>query len=230
MEILFENDDLIAVHKPEGIATIPERTRTSPSLIERLRSLVPGTLYVVHRLDKEVSGVLLVAKNAGAHRFLNDAFSQRRVGKTYRALVHGSLEETQGTIDRPIRQFGSGRMGVDAARGKPSVTVYAVLERFGEYTEVHAFPRTGRRHQIRVHCYAIGHPIVGDRQYGTHPVPEGVGRLMLHAEAIRLELPSGEELAVSSPLPASFTEALRVLRGGQPPAQEPIHTPPAHAR
>ena len=117
VEILFENDDLIAVNKPEGIATIPERTKDSHSLIDMLRSGAGTRLYVVHRLDKEVSGVLLVAKNAGTHRFLNEAFGERRVGKSYRALVHGRLTAPEGIVDRPIRQFGSGRMGVDDARG-----------------------------------------------------------------------------------------------------------------
>jgi len=225
VEILFENDDLIAVNKPEGIATIPERTKDSHSLIDMLRSGAGTRLYVVHRLDKEVSGILLVAKNAGTHRFLNEAFGERRVGKSYRALVHGRLTAPEGIVDRPIRQFGSGRMGVDDARGKPSATAFTVLERFAGYTELHAFPRTGRRHQIRVHLYSIGHPIVGDRRYGASVAPAGTPRLMLHAETISLELPSGQELTIRSPLPESYREALRALLAGE--TTGPISLDPA---
>ena len=111
-------------------------------------------------------------------------------------------------IDRPLRQFGSGRIGVDTARGKSSLTKYRVVERFDLTTLVQAFPKTGRRHQIRVHLYSIGHPIVGDRSYGDRATQEDFARLMLHAQKIILSLPSGTDLTVEAPIPGSFRTLL----------------------
>jgi RluA family pseudouridine synthase len=206
--ILFENGDVLAVCKPEGFAAIPERAKERESLLSSLQSLIPEKLYVVHRLDKEVSGVMLFARNPAAHKCLNDQFARREIAKTYLALAHGVLREDEGTIDRPIRQFGSGRMGVDAKCGKPSTTSYEVLRRLGQYTLVRVHSSTGRRHQIRVHFYSVGHPIVGDRRYGERKLQECFPRLMLHAAAISFRLPTGETMTVEAALPESFGAVL----------------------
>ena len=120
--ILLENDDILAVHKPEHLASIPERTEGKECLVSLLSSMFKGKLYVVHRLDKEVSGVILLAKNAATHRYLNDQFAHRQVRKTYVLMTHGVIDRDRGMTDRAIRPFGSGRMGIDEQRGKASVT------------------------------------------------------------------------------------------------------------
>jgi tRNA pseudouridine32 synthase / 23S rRNA pseudouridine746 synthase len=206
-EILYEDADLVAVNKAEGIASIPERNREKGSLVELLSERGEGRLFIVHRLDKEVSGVILFAKNPETHRLLNGQFSGREVKKVYRALVDGVIEKAGGTIDRPIREFGSGRMGIDE-EGKASRTDFDVVERFPASTLVRAFPRTGRRHQIRVHFYSIGHPIAGDPRYGERKVQQEYTRLMLHAEEIAFRAPSGRLLRIQAPLPPTFLENL----------------------
>ncbi len=173
--------------------------------------MFPGKLYVVHRLDKDVSGVILFAKNAAAHKYLNDQFSHQNIRKTYVALTHGVIKETNGTIDKPLRQFGSGRMGVDLYRGKPCITQFCVADRFEGYTLVRAHPLTGRRHQIRVHFYSIGHPIVGDLRYGDKLVQRTFPRLMLHAQEIAFRLPSGEKVAIEAPISETFESAMEMI-------------------
>ena len=208
--ILFENDDILAVDKPEGIVSISGAT--CAGLPELLRDVVPGKLLPVHRLDKDVSGVIVFARNAEAHRHLNGEFDRRAVKKTYIALTHGVIDKNRGLINKPIREFGSGRMGVDPVRGKPSTTEFKVIDRLKAFTLVKAFPATGRRHQIRVHFYSIGHPVVGDRKYGHAAAQEQFPRLMLHALAIDFRLPSGEPLSVEAPVPKSFEDVLAGLR------------------
>lgn len=210
--ILFENVDILAINKPEGLASIPERIHTVDNLFSRLSAEFPDKLYVVHRLDKDVSGVMLFAKHAAAHQCLNDQFSQRLIRKTYLALAHGVMRQNQDAITAPIRQFGSGRMGVDAQRGKPSRTDFQVLERFAAYTLLTAHPLTGRRHQLRVHLYSIGHPIVGDVRYGDKMLQRQFPRLMLHAQRIEFRLPSGRMMTLEAPVPESFTTILQTLR------------------
>lgn len=214
MEILFETEDVLVVNKPEGLASIPERDPAQASLLAAISEARPGKLYVVHRIDKEASGVIVFAKNAAAHRWLNEQFRCREVEKAYMVLVHGVMREAGGTIERPLRQFGSGRMGVDFERGKPSVTEYWVLERFDAHSLVRACPHTGRRHQIRVHLYSIGHPVVGDRRYGDRAAARAFPRLMLHAHRIAFRLPSGEAVAVEAPVPESFSGVLERFCGG----------------
>ncbi|MGA1875910.1 MAG: RluA family pseudouridine synthase [bacterium] len=213
--ILYEDDHIIAVNKPEGLASIPERERGKESLLSLLSPLFPGKLYIVHRLDKEVSGVILFAKSAQAHTYLNDQFSSRSVFKTYVALVHGVIEENHGLIEKPIRQFGSGRMAVDLIRGKASATSFEVIERFGSHTLVRVHPLTGRRHQIRVHFYSLGHPIAGDSGYGEKAVQKLYPRLMLHSRKIRFRLPKGREMRVEAAIPESFQMVVDMVRTGQ---------------
>ncbi|MBD3241957.1 MAG: RluA family pseudouridine synthase [Chitinivibrionales bacterium] len=212
LHILHEDDDMIVVDKPEGLATIPERFDREHCLLNYLAESVPYKPYVVHRIDKPVSGAVIFAKNADSHRYLCTAFEQGRVEKTYLALVHGKPIEEQGTIDYPLRRFGSGRMGVDSRRGKQCRTEFTVLEECGQYAHLRVSPRTGRRHQIRVHLYSIGHPIVGDSMYGSREIQERFARLMLHASQISLRMADGHEVSVSSPLPASYQTLLTQAR------------------
>ena len=207
--ILFENDRFLAADKPEGLSSIPERNPAVPSLVRVLEEARGSKLFVVHRLDKEASGVILFAKDAASHRWLNDLFAARKVGKVYLVLVHGVIAEESGRIDKPIREFGSGRMGVDEARGKRSITDFRVRERLPHLTLLEAHPLTGRRHQLRVHFYSMGHPLVGDLRYGDRSLQQGYPRLMLHALRAAIPLPAGGVLTIESPVPPSFHAVLR---------------------
>jgi tRNA pseudouridine32 synthase/23S rRNA pseudouridine746 synthase len=225
-DVLHVDDRIIAVNKREGITSIPDRRNSGGSLVEELRRTFSQNLYVVHRLDKEVSGVILFARDAATHSALNRLFSGGAVKKVYQALLHGSLTGTGGTIDKPVREFGSGRMGIDEHRGKSSRTDYDVIGRLPGSTLVKAFPRTGRRHQIRVHFYSIGHPIVGDVRYGDRATQSLFPRLMLHAEEVAFSFPSGETLRVAAPLPATFLDIVDRMRSGSPFAMpHPPHSP-----
>jgi tRNA pseudouridine32 synthase / 23S rRNA pseudouridine746 synthase len=206
--ILFESEDLLAVNKPEGLASIPERRSGAECLLRLLEAHFGQKLWVVHRLDKEVSGVIIFARNADAHAWMNEQFSTRKVRKAYRAIIYGVVQDTSGVIDRPVRQFGSGRMGIDERHGKPCMTEYTVLDRLPEYSIVEARPITGRRHQIRVHFYSMGHPIVGDVRYGNRAVQSKFPRLMLHAHRIGFKLPTGTDVRIEAPFPQSFMDVL----------------------
>jgi len=210
-EILYEDADLIAVNKPEGLAAIPEQNPQEPSLFERLCAERGETLLIVHRIDKDTSGVILFARNAEAHRHLNMEFETRRARKAYLALTHGVIAGDWGRIDKPLARFG--RVGVNAQHGKPSLTEYAVLRRFPAHTLVEAYPKTGRRHQIRVHLYSIGHAIVGDRLYGDRAIQRDCSRMMLHAKKLTIHTSSGAELTIEASMPESFTAVVDALAG-----------------
>jgi RluA family pseudouridine synthase len=214
VRVLFETDDYLAVDKPEGVVSVAEAGKGG--LPELLEDRHPGKLYPVHRLDRGASGVIVFAKNAAAHRHLNGEFDRREVGKTYLALVDGTMAVSHGQINAPIREFGSGRMGVDPKRGKPSSTAWKIVERLEGATLLRVSPSTGRRHQIRVHLYHIGHPILGDLRYGDRARQERVPRLMLHALALEFTLPSGERVTVEATPPPSFDSVVAGLRRPRP--------------
>ena len=221
--LLHDDEALLAVDKPAGLATIPERNRAADCLLARLAAgdvsgargapgEPRGRLLVVHRLDKDVSGVIVFAKTSAAHRALCLQFERREVRKTYIALVYGEVAADEGTIDAPLREFGSGRMSVDAARGKPSITTYRVLQRLPSgFTLLEVSPLTGRRHQIRAHLHHLGHPLVGDARYGA---AGAAGRLMLHALRLQVAHPvSGAPLVLQAPLPPELQDTALVARG-----------------
>jgi RluA family pseudouridine synthase len=211
--ILFEDDDVVAVSKPEGLASIPESSGGQASLLEQLAPAYPGKIFIVHRLDKDVSGVILFARHADAHRYLSRQFQERTAQKLYLAVVHGVVDSPTMTINLPLREFGSGRMGIDLRRGKASATEVQVHRQLPGYTLLKVSPLTGRRHQIRVHLYSTGHPIVGDRRYGDLPAQQGFPRLMLHALAVTLALPTGHTVTFEAPVPQSFQSVVDVLQG-----------------
>lgn len=211
LQILYEDADLIAVNKPEGISSITESDTTINSLHSLLEEKFAQKFFVVHRLDKEVSGVILFAKNSSTHKYINDLFADRKVKKFYTAVVQGVIRENEGVIKKPIREFGSGRMGVDDRKGKPSETKFKVVKRFRDYTLLELNPSTGRRHQLRVHLYSLGYPIVGDLRYGDKTIQEKYSRIMLHAKSLELQLPDGKVILVEAPVPRSFAEEVNKL-------------------
>jgi tRNA pseudouridine32 synthase / 23S rRNA pseudouridine746 synthase len=210
VRVLFETDDYIAVDKPEGVVSLAEAGRGG--LPEIIKDLYSGKLYPVHRLDRGASGVIVFAKNAAAHRHLNGEFDRREVRKAYLAVVDGAVASNHGRINAPLREFGSGRMGVDPKRGKPSSTEWKIAERLDGATLLRVQPATGRRHQIRVHLYHIGHPILGDLRYGDRARQERFPRLMLHALSLEFVSPSGESVTIEAPPPPSFEKVIAGLR------------------
>jgi RluA family pseudouridine synthase len=199
-DVLQQTPDWIAINKPVGIASIAER---DPSVVcvQRALEVQVGRLWVVHRLDKEVSGVLIFAKNAPTHRSLSMAFEHRLSQKEYTAMVFGEAPKEM-TIDQPLREFGSGRMGVHAA-GKASQTQFVrqntVAANDLHYSLLRVRPLTGRRHQIRVHLYCIGHAIVGDPLYGHSD--RKYPRLMLHASSLEIAIPEMPPISLHAPAP-----------------------------
>ena len=202
--VLRVTDDWIVAHKPIGIASIPESAGDDACLQARLEKEVGGKMWVVHRLDKEVSGAILYARNAAAHRTLNMAFERREVKKVYAAGAHGIVKENSGEITLPLREFGSGRIGVDETKGKPCRTLWTVRERLGDRTLLDMEPYTGRRHQLRAHAYAIGHPLIGDTRYGDKAMQARYARLLLHARLLEFTSPSGEPVRIECPPPENF--------------------------
>ena len=212
ISILYEDENAIAVDKPEGFASISESDTSLETLHSLLEKRLSQKLFIVHRLDKEVSGAILFAKNAKTHKLLNQQFSSRAVKKSYIALVHGIILKDTGVINKPLREFGSGRMGIDEQKGKQSSTAFIVLKRYERYTLLELNPTTGRRHQLRVHLYAIGYPIVGDMRYGDKEKQQEFPRLMLHAKRIDCKLSGEKSISVQVDLPESFNRFLKLLK------------------
>lgn len=198
--------DWVAVDKPAGLASIPEGDLSVPCALRLAEADLGRRLWIVHRLDKEVSGVLLFASSAAGHRRLCLAFQERAVRKFYHALVHGVIDADEGVIDAPLRVFGSGRTGVALTAGKPSRTDYRVLRRHPGATAVDIELHTGRKHQIRAHFFHLGHPIIGDRRYGDRTAAQAWPRLFLHARELTFPSPDGTTVTLTSPIPPSFAE------------------------
>ena len=239
LSIIYQDNDIVVVNKPAGIVTHRANLKSKISKIKTEEKelfltdwlaekfpemkkvgdepeLRPG---IVHRLDKETSGVLVAARNKKSFEFLKNQFQKREVVKKYLALVEGELKNDNGTIDLPIGRSASDfrkKLASDNAKGelREAVTEYKVLEKFPNYTLVEAYPKTGRTHQIRVHFKAIGHPIVCDSLYGGKRMtcPFGLARHFLHANFLEFVSPSGASLKLEADLPEDLAEVLAGLR------------------
>jgi RluA family pseudouridine synthase len=206
--IVFEDERVVAVDKPAGRPTIPGRGDIGEALSAELERRLGLRPFVVHRLDREASGLVVFAKDADAHRLLCAAFEGRRAEKEYLAVVAGTLTG-EGRVDRPLKEFGSGRVA-PAPDGKPSSTRWRVERALRAATLLRVSPITGRKHQIRAHLCALGHPILGDGRYGPPPRPiGGAPRLMLHARALRVE--AGRVYEFSAPPGPDFEAVLAEL-------------------
>jgi 23S rRNA pseudouridine1911/1915/1917 synthase len=220
LDVIHEDADLLAVNKPAGMTVHPAAGHQSATLVNAILahcddlSGIGGVMRpgIVHRLDRDTSGVILVAKNDAAHNALARQLKERRVEKTYVALVEGRPKPAEGIIDAPIARDPRNRKRMAIVDGgREAITSYTTIEDFGESSLLEVQPKTGRTHQIRVHLAAIGHPIVGDRVYG-HPSPL-VERQFLHAARIAFEHPrSRERLKLEAPLAADLSRALAKLR------------------
>ncbi len=222
--VLLETQDVLAVDKPAGMAVIPGRDGPSgESLHERLQAARGERLWVVHRLDRDTSGVIVFARNAAAHRALSMAFEAGRVEKRYLALCEGSVGESRA-VDVALVPARKGRMRPAAAgeEGKPARTELSPVEPFGEgATLVEARPLTGRTHQIRVHLRSVGHPLLVDHQYGSKapfpppPAAPVLERTPLHASRLGWAgLQGVDDANVEAPLPGDIAAAIALLREG----------------
>jgi tRNA pseudouridine32 synthase / 23S rRNA pseudouridine746 synthase len=213
MDILYADDNFLVANKPAGLATVPGSWEEgSDSLIKALEA-AHGRLWVVHRLDKVTSGLVVFARNAGAHRLLSMQFEHHETHKLYHAIVVGSPTWEEHTARHPLRvNVGhSHRTVVDNAKGKPSKTAFCVIERFDGYTLISASPATGRTHQVRVHAYALGYPLLGDTLYSA-PTTDLMARPALHAQSLDFTF-EDKPFHFTAPYPADFSQALKKLKG-----------------
>jgi 23S rRNA pseudouridine1911/1915/1917 synthase len=220
LDIIHEDGDLLIVNKPAGMTVHPAPGHASATLVNAILahcddlSGIGGVLRpgIVHRLDRDTSGVIVVAKNDAAHNALSRQLKARSVEKTYVTLVEGTPKPPEGIIDAPIARDPRNRQRMAIVEdGRASVTAYRVVERFRGYALVEARPKTGRTHQIRVHLAAIGHPIAGDRVYGKPSTL--IARQFLHATRISFDHPrTGERVEFEAPLADDLEAALKRLR------------------
>ena len=224
--VLWSDESLVVVNKPAGLLTIPGGFQPEPHLKEILEPAF-GRLWIVHRLDRETSGVLALARSADAHRALNTQFQEHTTAKVYHALVGGTPKWDQTTVDAPLLPNGDRRHRTvvprddRAGKAKPALTECRVLERYrvslvrDEYTLLEVIPRTGRTHQIRAHLAYLGLPIVGDKLYGARGIePPLIARTALHAVSLALRHPlTGESMRFEAPYPEDMVAALRQLKG-----------------
>ena len=225
LDILYEDDDLIVVNKSAGISVHPSQKEPSGTLTDVLLGrwpeihsvgedvLRPG---IVHRLDKETSGILVVAKNASTFQELKELFKERKVEKQYLAIVEGRIKEPRGTITLPIGRYGMKRVIADGRQktlnARDAKTVFIVRKRFSDATLLEVRPTTGRMHQIRVHLKAIDHPILGDTLYGGKRVAARAPRQMLHAFSLSFSRSDGRRFTFEADPPDDFQEMLQSLQ------------------
>lgn len=221
LEIIYQDDDLAVVNKPQGMVVHPSAGHSSGTLVNALMyhikdlSSINGVVRpgIVHRIDKDTSGLLMIAKNDQAHQALAEELKAQKSLRQYVALVHGNLPRDRGVIEAPIGRSDKDRKKqAVTAKGKPALTRFQVLERFGDYTLVELQLETGRTHQIRVHMAYIGHPIAGDPTYGPRKTLAGNGQF-LHARTLGLTHPrTGELMTFEAELPEVFQETVAKLR------------------
>jgi RluA family pseudouridine synthase len=218
VKIIFEDDSMLVVDKPAGMIVYPDGKHDYPALSAWLaQKYGEAGFHFVHRIDRETSGVLVIAKSPEVHEFLKQQFADREVKKVYRAFLHGGLKEERGIIERSIGSGRGGRGPRSATRPhgtlREATTMWRRIQNGAGCAYIEAFPKTGRTHQIRVHCASIQHPIVGDVLYAPgRPLVLGFKRLALHAFSLVIKHPNGKEMQFEAPLPADFLAAEAELR------------------
>lgn len=230
-EVIFENDSFVAINKPAGLLSIPDREQTQVSLKDLLIGKY-GSIFTVHRLDRDTSGIILFAKTEAAHKFFSQLFEGREIEKYYVGLVHGIPAPLKGTIDAPIAEHGVQKgFYIVHQRGKPSVTDYEVIEANNKFSLVQFQLHTGRTHQIRVHCKNIGHPLACDELYGDgkpvllssikkkfklskHDDEERpmLNRLALHSYRLKFTDTEGRDFDLQAGLPKDMRALLQQLK------------------
>lgn len=226
LDILYEDEDLLVVNKPKGMVVHPGAGHYSGTLVNALMFHCRGNLSgingvlrpgIVHRIDRDTSGSLLVCKNDFSHNHIAQQLKDHTITRRYRAIVHGNIRAESGTVDALIGRHPTERkkMAVQVKNGKRAVTHYQVLQRFGSFTYIECRLETGRTHQIRVHMSSIHHPILGDEVYGPAKCPvSGLSGQTLHAMTLGFTHPrTGQYMEFTAPLPAYFEELLEKLSG-----------------
>ena len=225
LDILYEDDDLLIVNKPKGMVVHPAVGHSTGTLVNAIMYHCQGNLSgingeirpgIVHRIDKDTTGSLIICKNDEAHRNIAEQIKEHSVTRRYVGVVAGTFSEESGTVEGAIGRHPNDRkrMTINEKNGKPAVTHYKVLERFGAYTFIECQLETGRTHQIRVHMASIGHPLVGDITYGPAKCPfKHLQGQCLHAMVLGFVHPrTNEYIEFSAPLPEYFTDLLENLR------------------
>lgn len=227
LDIVYEDDSVLVINKPAGMVVHPAAGNYEDTLVNALLhhcgdslSAIGGVMRpgIVHRIDKDTTGLLIVAKGDHAHQHLSAQLKTRTLSRKYYALVHGNVKEDGGTVDASIDRDVRDRkkMAVTKTGGREAVTHFEVVERFGQYTLLKCKLQTGRTHQIRVHMRHIGHPIVGDKTYGVKKEAFQLSGQLLHAGEIGFIHPDTEqEMTFSAPLPLAFERVLEILRNAR---------------
>jgi 23S rRNA pseudouridine1911/1915/1917 synthase len=223
LAVLYEDEDVLVVNKPKGMVVHPAPGHYSGTLVNAVLYHCRGCLSgingvmrpgIVHRIDQDTTGSLIVCKNDHAHKLIAAQLKEHTITRRYRAIVHGILLQDSGVIDAPIGRDPKDRkrMAVNEQNGKPAVTHYTVLQRFREYTYIECRLETGRTHQIRVHLASTGHPLLGDTVYCSRKEPYRLEGQTLHAMVIGFTHPTdGRYVEVTAPLPAYFEHLLHIL-------------------
>lgn len=224
LDIVYEDEDLLVINKPRGMVVHPAAGNEKGTLVNAVLNHCGSTLSaingvlrpgIVHRIDKDTTGLLVVAKNNEAHLKLSAQLSDRTLSRTYYALVHGNIKEDSGSINASLARSAADRKKIAVvSEGREAITDFLVSERFNKYTLVECHLRTGRTHQIRVHMRYIGHPIFGDKTYGIKKEEFSARGQLLHAGKIGFIHPaSGKSMSFSAPLPDDFDNILKKVRG-----------------
>lgn len=223
LDILYEDSDLLIINKPKGMVVHPSAGHYSGTLVNALMHYCKGDLSgingvmrpgIVHRIDMDTTGSLLVCKNDFTHNDIAEQLKVHSITRIYHAIVHGIVKDDEGTIDAPIGRHPVERkkMSINHKNGKDAVTHYKVLKRFHNYTYIECQLETGRTHQIRVHMASIGHPLLGDGAYGPAKTAYKLHGQTLHAKIIGIKHPrTGEYLEIDAPLPEYFVKLLKKL-------------------
>ena len=224
LDILYEDKDILIVNKPKDMVVHPAPGHYEGTLVNAIMfhckdelSGINGVLRpgIVHRIDKDTTGSIIICKNDEAHRKIAQQLKEHSITRKYRAIVYGRIMEEEGTVNAPIGRHPTDRkkMAINEKNGKPAVTHYKVLERFDKYTYIECQLETGRTHQIRVHMTSIGHPLLGDEVYGSGKNPYHLQGQTLHAMILGFVHPStGEYMEFTAPLPEYFVKLLEKLR------------------
>ena len=222
LDIIYEDEDILIINKEKGIVVHPGNGNPDGTLVNAVMAKCKDSLSgiggkirpgIVHRIDKDTSGLIIIAKNDTAHINLSEQIQKREVKKTYISLVRGKVKENQATINMPIGRSTKDRKKMAVTKtGKEAITHFKVIERYQEYTLLEVKIETGRTHQIRVHMAEIGYPIIGDEVYSNGKNPFNVKGQMLHAAKLEFKHPvTGKEIKVEAPLPKYFTEIIEKL-------------------
>ena len=224
LDILYEDQDLLVINKPKGMVVHPAAGHYSGTLVNALLYHCEGQLSgingvlrpgIVHRIDRDTTGSLVVCKNDMAHRSLTEQLKEHSINRRYRAIVWGNLKENEGTVDAPIGRHPIDRkkMAINRTNGKRAVTHYRVLKRFSRFTYIECQLETGRTHQIRVHMASLGHPLLGDTVYSTAKSPYTLEGQCLHAMTLGFTHPrTGEYIECTAPLPEYFEHLLEIMK------------------